>query len=75
MRKKDIQKLPREALFQLSLQRGKIHCYTAHALYAQQLLQTDMLVSMRNLELSSRDFKISLIANERILFMKAKLGI
>lgn len=42
MRKKDIQKLPREALFQLSLQRGKNHCYTAHALYAQQLLQTDM---------------------------------
>ena len=40
MRKKDIQKLPREALFQLSLQRGKNHCYTAHALYAQQLLQT-----------------------------------
>lgn len=42
MRKKDIQKLPREALFQLSLQRGKNHCYTVHALYAQQLLQTDM---------------------------------
>lgn len=42
MRKKDIRKLPREALFQLSLQRGKNHCYTAHALYAQQLLQTDM---------------------------------
>lgn len=42
MRKKDIQKLPREALFQLSLQRGKNHCYTALALYAQQLLQTDM---------------------------------
>lgn len=42
MRKKDIQKLPREALFQLSLQRGKNNCYTTHALYAQQLLQTDM---------------------------------
>lgn len=42
MRKSDIKKLPKEALFQLSLQRGKNHCYTAHALYAQQLLQTDM---------------------------------
>ena len=42
MRKKDIQKLPREALFQLSLQRGKNLCYITHALYAQQLLQTDM---------------------------------
>ena len=42
MRKKDIQKLSREALLQLSLQRGRNHCYTAHALYAQQLLQTDM---------------------------------
>lgn len=42
MRKNDIKKLPKEALFQLSLQRGKNHCYTAHALYAQQLLQTDM---------------------------------
>ena len=39
------------------------------------LLHRGTLVSMRNLELSSRDFKISLIANERILFMKAKLGI
>lgn len=42
MQKKGYPKLPREALFQLSLQRGKNHCYTAHALYAQQLLQTDM---------------------------------
>lgn len=39
------------------------------------LLHGGTLASMRNLELSSRDFKISLIANERILFMKAKLGI
>lgn len=37
MRKKDIQKLPREALFQLSLQRGKNHCYTAHALYGVEI--------------------------------------
>lgn len=42
MRKSDIKKLPKEALFQLSLQRGRNNCYTAHALYAQKLLQTDM---------------------------------
>lgn len=40
--KKGYPKIAKEALFQLSLQRGKNHCYTAHALYAQQLLQTDM---------------------------------
>lgn len=41
MRKKDIQKLPREALFQLSLQRGKIiatqHMHCMHNSYCRQI--------------------------------------
>ena len=42
MKKQEIRQLTKEELFQLSLQRGKHKRYTLEALYAQELLYTEM---------------------------------
>ena len=40
--KKGYPKIAKGSIIPAFPKRGKNHCYTAHALYAQQLLQTDM---------------------------------
>lgn len=42
MTKRQIRQLSKEELFQLSLQRGSLNRYTQEALYAQELLYTEM---------------------------------
>lgn len=44
MTKSQIKQLSHEELFALSLKRGSLNCYTQEALYAQELLYTEMFL-------------------------------
>ena len=44
MTKSQIKQLPQEELFALSLKRGSLNRYTKEALYAQELLYTEMFL-------------------------------